>query len=312
MLMFRRFGFAVVLWLLVGSASAVPAPSASPTPVPSSDPAAEALFLQAREAWRARADVPYLRWGALIRYEHSGHIFDNWWDAWARASDGQLSMMRLVDADEDRRRLGGIPFSIFGVKIFDTNRDAEPIRIDEPRIEPTASFGILTRSFPTTPNAAEPTEEPDPAGDPYAILNPSPAPSGPLPEIGHVEANTRDYLILLAGTDHLRDGPAVHLTLQPLRNPRVNRLRNLWLDPQTHRTMQLTVAGVLDGQPYNQAEWTVHYVELDGRNYVQQVVADTPLHFGFDTTIPRFEIDFVDYHFPTDVPKYTFDKPFSI
>lgn len=300
-----------MIWLLVGSASAAPAPAPSPTPIPTSDPAAEQLFLQARDAWRARSDVPYVRYGALIRYLHNGHVFDNWWDAWARTSDGQLSLLRLVDIDEDRRRLGGIPFSIFGVKIFDTNPNAEPIRIDEPRIEPTASFGILTRSFPTTPGAPEPTEAPDPSADPYAILHPGASPSQ-LPEIGHVEANTRDYLIRLGGTDQLRDGPAIHLTLEPLRNPRVNRLRDVWIDPQTHRTMQLNVAGILDGQPYDQAEWTVYYVELDGRNYLQQVVADSPLHFGLDTTIPKFEIDFVDYHFPADVPKYTFDKPFSI
>jgi hypothetical protein len=75
--------------------------------------------------------------------------------------------------------------------------------------------------------------------------------------------------------------------------------------------MQLRVAGILNGKPYDGIDWTVHYVELDGRNYLQQVVADSPLRFGFDTVIPKFEIDFVDYHFPTDVPKYTFDKPFG-
>jgi hypothetical protein len=50
---------------------------------------------------------------------------------------------------------------------------------------------------------------------------------------------------------------------------------------------------------------------MSNRNYLQQVVADAPLRFGFDTVIPKFEIDLVDYHFPTDVPKYTFDKPFG-
>jgi hypothetical protein len=109
----------------------------------------------------------------------------------------------------------------------------------------------------------------------------------------------------------LSDGPAQHLTLQPLRQPSVNRLRELWLDPNTHRTMQIKVAGILNGKPYDEIQWTVRYVELEGRNYLQQVIADAPLHFGLDTTIPKYEIDFVDYHFPVDVPKYTFDKPFD-
>jgi len=259
--------------------------------------------LLAKDAWRARTDVPYLHYGALIRYLHNGHVFDNWWDAYARSSDGQLYLNRLVDEDEDRRRLRGIPFSIFGFQIFDTNRDAEPIRIDQPNISPTSSFGVLIRSFGTPPSPVpslkpRETPEPEPSGDDFRT-------------IGRVEANTGDYRIELAGTDTLRDGPAIHLTLEPLRTPELNRLRDLWLDPQTHRTMQLNVAGIYNGQPYNEIEWTVHYVLLDGRNYVQQIVADAPLRFGLDTVIPKFEIDLVDYHFPADVPKYTFDKPFG-
>jgi hypothetical protein len=292
-------GLACALALLSG-------PAPSPSPVPTQDAYAERLFLEAKEAWRTRADVPYLRYGALIRYLHNGHVFDNWWDVYARTSDGQLSLFRMVDPEEDRRRLSGVPFSIFGVTIFDTNPDAEPIRLDEPRIEPTGSFGIVVRPGPA------PSETPlPPAPDSSADAAPNPDTGDDLREIGRVEATTHDYRIEYVGIDTLRDGPAQHLTLQPLRQPTVNRLRELWLDPTTHRTMQIKVAGILNGKPYDGIEWTVRYVELEGRNYLQQVIADAPLHFGLDTTVPKYEIDFVDYHFPADVPKYTFDKPFD-
>jgi hypothetical protein len=300
--MLRGLVGACALVILIGSAAnGAPRPAPEPSPTATSNPEAERLFLAAKDAWRERTDVPFVRYGALIRYLHNGHVFDNWWDAYARTSDGQLSLTRLVDIDEDRRRLRGIPFSIFGFEIFDTNRDAEPIRLDQPNISPTSSFGVLLRSY-----GAPRLSSPDPLAtpDPYAG-------GDDFRTIGRVEANARDYRIEFAGTDTLRDGPAVHLTLEPLRTPQVNRLRDLWLDPQTHRTMQLNVAGIYNGQPYDQIEWTVHYVQLEGRNYVQQVVADAPLHFGLDTMIPKFEIDLVDYHFPTEVPKYTFDKPFG-
>jgi hypothetical protein len=282
---------------------AAPGPAPTPTATPTIDAQAERLFAQAKDAWRARTDVPYVRYGALIRYLHNGHVFDNWWDTTARSSDGQLDLVRLVDADEDRRRLAGIPFSIFGIKIFDTNRDAEPIRLDEPNILPSASFGIVVRA-----GAAPETPSPE---DLEQDASPDPQSTDYLRTITRVEA-IRDYRITLVGTEQLRDGPALHLKLEPLRYPRLNRLRDLWMDPQTHRTMQLNVQGILNGQPYDGILWTVHYVELEGRNYLQQVVADEPLRFGLDTIIPKFEIDFVDYHFPADVPKYTFDKPFSI
>ncbi|GAC1309695.1 MAG: hypothetical protein NVSMB21_16580 [Vulcanimicrobiaceae bacterium] len=290
------------------SAATVAAPNATPNP----DPEAERLFARARDVWRARTDVPYVRYGALVRYLHDGHVFDNWWDAKYRSSDGALSVFRLVDAVEEKHRLGGIPFSIFGLKIADTNPDAEPIRLDEPRIDPATSFGVLNRFGATFVPRATPSPRPNPANDfvaPDFTVTPSDR-ATPLREITHVEATTREYEIRSAGSELVAGARALHLTLQPLRDPKINRLRDVWLDPTTYRTVQMRVQGILNGKPYDGIGWTVHYALVEGRQYVQQIVADEPLHFGLDVTVPKFEIDFVDYRFPANVPKYTFDRPF--
>jgi len=271
--------------------------AAAPSPTPSPNAAAEALFARAKAYWQARTDVPYLRYGALVRYEHNRHVFDNWWDAYERTSDKAIGLTPLIDPVENNRRIGGVPFSIFGVKIFDTNPDAEPVRLDEPRIDPTSSFGVAG----SVANVAMP--------EPAASV-PSPAASGELREITSVAVASRAYQIELAGTERLDGVDALHLTLVPLREPAVNRLRDLWLDPTTYRTIQLNVQGILNGKPYDAVEWTVRYTLVEGREYLQQLVADEPLHFGLDTTIPRFEYDFVDYHFPPTVPQFTFDRPF--
>ena len=289
---------------------ATPAAMSSATPAP--DPEAERLVARARAAWRARTDVPFVRYGALVRYLHDGHVFDNWWDAKYRSSDGALALFRLVDAVEERHRLGGIPFSIFGLKIFDTNPDAEPIRLDEPRIDPASSFGVLDRFGATIVPRATPTPRPDPAGDfvaPDFTITPSDR-ATPLREITHVEATTRAYEIRSAGSETIAGARALHLTLVPLRDPKINRLRDLWLDPTTYRTVRMRVQGILGGKPYDGIAWTIHYALVEGRQYVQQIVADEPLHFGIDVTVPKFEIDYVDYHFPADFPKFTFDRPF--
>jgi hypothetical protein len=283
---------------LLAFTAETPAPSPSPT----SDPQAERLFQQARAVWRARTDVPYLRYGALVRYLHSGHVFDNWWDAYYRTSDGALSLTPLLDIDEQHKRLGGVPFSIFGLKIFDTNPDAEPIRLDEPRIAPSENFGILGRG--------ELLLSPRTSSQPLASPSPGPSDSGDPREIGRIEASARDYRLALAGSEMMQGVDAIHLTLEPLREPTLNRLRDIWLDPATNRTLQLNVQGILNGKPYDGVLWTVRYTVVDGREYLQQIIADAPLHFGFETTLPKFEFDFVDYHFPTDVPQFTFDRPF--
>ncbi|MGH7729308.1 MAG: hypothetical protein ACREM2_11055 [Vulcanimicrobiaceae bacterium] len=288
----RLLLLASALVLLLGAAR-VPAPSPSPSAAPTSDPRAEALFEKAKARWLARTDPPFIRYGALIRYLHHGHVFDNWWDVWYRSSDGRLAVHRIVNVAEDLRRLRGIPFSIFGLKIFDTNPDAEPIRLEEPRIAPIDSFGVVTRF----------------GSQPLAL--PDSDPSAPLQTIGTVQANAQDYQIASAGTQIIDGTTTAHLTFVPLRNPRTNRLRDLWIDPADDRTVQLTVAGLFNGEPYDEVPWLVRYVVLDHHTYVQQIIAQQPLRFGVDTIIPKMEFDFVDFHFPATVPTFTFDQPFQ-
>ncbi len=309
-----RFALAALLCVaMLGAARPTPTPEPSPppftvlpTPEPeatetvaasfgSPDPIAERYYRLARDAWRASDNVTFVHYGALVRYEHNHHVFDNWWDAYYRPSDGAFGLERLTDPDEDKRRLGGVPFSIFGVTIFDTNKDSEPISLSEPRIEPTYAFGIVPEPSPLPSGGLAP--------EPTAL--PSPGDSG-LKQIAVVASANRSYEIRYVGTSRIGDVDALHLTFTPLRDPSTYRLRELWIDPTTYRTMQLRVQGILNGEPYDKVSWIAHYVELDGHNYLQQIVADAPLHFGFGTTIPKLEFDFFDYHFPKTVPPLTF------
>jgi len=118
---------------------------------------------------------------------------------------------------------------------------------------------------------------------------------------------TRDYDVRIVGDEELRYGDSYHLKLTPLRDPRIYRLRDLWIEKTTYATMQLVVDGIFFGKPYDGVRWTVHYVPLDGRWYLQQLRGDN-LRFGLNVAIQAMEIDFVDYHFPSDVPQHTFDK----
>ena len=275
-------------------------PKPNPTPTPTPNPAAEKLFARAKDWWRARKDVPYLDYAVLLRFKHNKYIFDDWWQCKFRTKDGAIRIERLVILEDEAKRLKGFPISIFGFKIGDTNPQAEPIRPEEPFIEPTANFGVLSRYSSNVYVTSEPTENP--------LLLPSPSASATPPrEIGHVEVAGRDYDIRLVGEEELRYGRAIHLKLTPLHDPRFYRLRDLWLDTETDATVQLTVDGIYNGKPYDSVRWTVSYVPIDGHWYLQQLRGDN-LHFGLDTNVEAMEIDFVDYHFPADVPPKTFDR----
>jgi hypothetical protein len=286
---------AFVLGGLGALVAAAPAPS--PSPMPTSDPQAEALFAKAKAAWtNLPAPPPFINYGALIRYLYHGHVFDNWWDGYYRTSDAAFALNRITDEEEDRRRLAGVPFSIFSYKVFDTNPLAEPIRLDPPAISPLDSFGLLVRHAGPLPKATP---------SPEVTIQATPL-GTPLPELAVVEVIARDYRIALAGTETLQYGQTYHLTLTPLRQPAVYRLRDLWIDTTTSVTLRMRVQGLLSGKPYDGVSWTVDYVPIAGHYFVQQIKSDDPLHFGLDTVIPAMEFDFVDYRFPTNVPVGTF------
>jgi hypothetical protein len=273
-------------------------PKPNPTPTPSPDPVAEKLFAKAKEWWRTRKELPYLEYGALIRYKYKGYVHDNWWQATFRSKDGALHLERLVVLEDEARRLRGFPITIFGIRIADTNAQADAIRPEIPFIEPISNFGLLNRYSSAVIVSSEPTENP--------LLLPEPS-ATPLREVGRVEVNTRDYDVRLVGEESLRYGPAQHLKLTPLHDPKFYRLRDLWIDNATGATVQMTVDGIYNGKPYDGIRWTVRYVPLGGHWYVQQLRGDN-LHFGLDINIEAMEIDFVDYHFPTEVPKQRFER----
>jgi hypothetical protein len=253
----------------------------------------ESLFLHAKEAWRSRTEAPFVSYGVRTRYEDGGRIMDTWYQVSYRASDGALAVDR-IHLPGDEARLRGAAFSIFGVTLFDTNPDAQvATALREPAIEPAFTFGLMPRAYrsPVVPVPGDPT--------------PAPVP-GELREIGRVIAINREYRVTLVGLDHLRYGEAYHLALVPVREPRENRLRDIWIATGTFVMLQERVAGILDTKPYDAATWTITYVPLAGRMYLQQIRADDALRFG-ERHVVNFQLDFVDYRFPSRLPDYAFD-----
>ena len=113
---------------------------------------------------------------------------------------------------------------------------------------------------------------------------------------------------MLVGQEQLQYGLAYHLVLTPLHDPAIYRLRDLWIDTTNDVTLRMRIQGLLNGKPYDSVPWTVDYVPIDGHYYLQQIKCDTALRFGADTIIPAMEIDYVDYHFPANVPPVEFQK----
>jgi hypothetical protein len=284
-------------------------------------PDADAIFARAKNAWRARTEVPFVTYGLRERYEWRDRIHDNWWQVSYRSSDRSLALRRVIVAQQEDARLRGVPITLnlrlhdnpARADSVDTNPDADAFPILDPQIEPDASFGMLaherrtalvgapTSSPGAVPSLVVPGSQPSPAA--------TPSPEGtPLRELIRVEAVARDYRIELAGTERVRDVATYHLTLTPLRDPRVYRLRDLWVDSQSYVTVQLALAGLFEGKPYDDARWIVSYVPIEGRYYVGQIKTDDQLRFGADRFVTGLQFDFVQYAFPQSIPSVIFDR----
>lgn len=312
--------------LLVGNARAE---SPAAPGAPAFTPSADAIFSAAKGAWRSRREAPFVAYNLRERYRWRGRTHDNWWQVSYRDADRALALRRIIVMEDEHERLKGASIginlkfhkSVAKADSFDTNANADAFPILEPQIEPNASFGLLKREakmslvgratpWPGT-NPEDAAQSPLPA--PTASASPAPAATAnvlatekPLREVARVEAVARDYTIAFAGNEHVRGTETYHLALTPLRNPHVYRLRDLWVDSVTYATVQLSVQGLFEGKPYDDARWTVAFAPIDGRYYVQQIRTDDSLRFGMDRIVTGLEFDFVAYAFPEAIPGMTF------
>jgi hypothetical protein len=287
----------------------------------SPQPDAEAIFARAKSVWLARSEVPFVTYNLLERYSWRGRPHENWWQCAYRGADRAVAVVRTVAREAEETRLKGAPVKLSlhfrmgstSADQLDSNPNADAFPILDPLLEPNSSFGLIRREprprlgMDTASAAASPSAH----AQSTPAATPLPDPRGtPLREITRVEAAAHDYRIALVGTDRLRYGESYHLALTPLHDPGTLRLRDLWIATDTYATLQISVSGLFDGKPYDAARWTVSYVPVDGRFYVQQIKTEDTLRFGLDRYVDGLEFDFVQYGFPETIPDLAFRRFF--
>ena len=100
-----------------------------------------------------------------------------------------------------------------------------------------------------------------------------------LKTIGKVAVVSRTYAIRCDPALTPDEG-AMHLLLEPLRDPRNNRLREMWIDPLTNRTLRIRTAGNFRDGPALHCDWSIAFTMIGGVNYIAKEVALGPLDYG--------------------------------
>jgi hypothetical protein len=97
---------------------------------------------------------------------------------------------------------------------------------------------------------------------------PSPQADGSLRVIAIVSSGAPDYRVSLIDTPLLDGVPMYHLGLTPLRKPKDNRLRELWVGSSDYLPRKAIVSGNFTLAPLVDVPWTVDFSILGGAPYI--------------------------------------------
>jgi hypothetical protein len=149
----------------------------------------------------------------------------------------------------------------------------------EPLLEPTYMFGIRYR----------------PAGRSPMLLRGSSS----LRTIAIVSTQAPDYRVALIDTPAIDGMPTYHLGLSPVRNPKANRLRQLWVGANDYLPKKAVIAGNFTLAPLVDVPWTVDFSIINGAPFVTRESTADPLYLAHRRVVRDAVIAFNDIREPS-------------
>ncbi len=115
-----------------------------------------------------------------------------------------------------------------------------------------------------------------------------------LPVIVTVSSQSRDYDVALLETPVVDGVPTYHLKLTPLRRPKENRLRELWIGTSDYLPRRAVLAGNFTLAPLVDVPWAVDFAVVDGAPYVSRENTTTTLYLSHRRVVRDATIAFED------------------
>jgi hypothetical protein len=122
----------------------------------------------------------------------------------------------------------------------------------------------------------------------------APEAEGSLRVIAIVSSRAPDYRVSLIDTPLLDGVPTYHLGLTPLRKPKDNRLRELWIGTGDYLPRKAIVAGNFTLAPLVDVPWSVDFSILDGAPYITRETAGDTLYLPHHRVVREATIAFED------------------
>lgn len=137
------------------------------------------------------------------------------------------------------------------------------------------------------------------------VLNGSTDDGSRLRVIATVSSQSPEYRVSLVGEPTVDGVPTYHLALQPLRRPKDNRLRELWVGTADHLPRRATVAGNFTMAPLVDVPWSIDFSVAGGAPYVSRESTPVTLYLAHHRVVRNAVVAFDDVHEPAglyDIP----------
>ncbi len=252
---------------------------------PQTDP--YAVFARARAVWAAQRYPAHLSYTVAVAVTERGvdksKHYHLTYDAQSdiinvnAVSDEELAapvQARGFTIHLQPRRQGRV---LFDKKVGNPGEAVDYLGI--PRVAPTYSFGMSKHAREDGRNdEALINDIRSEFNDPMpAVKTQQLEANGKLKAIAVVTSRAQTYTIRLAGIDAIDGHDCYHLAMQPVRNSRDLRLREVWVDMQTFATRRLVNAGNFTG---SNVPWLITFDDAYGALYIASETALLPIAVG--------------------------------
>jgi hypothetical protein len=245
-----------------------------------------ATFSAARDAWPVASYPRYATYATVITFRIGSQPIQRTW----RTVEDLHRRVVHADAFSDEEAahpyvphginvgLGGITSTPSqggsqlppGIQQPDAKLPEGAVMNNDPSADP---FGMLTFAVNQDWGISRRAPQITTASDATDVGGPEPT----LPRIGGTGTEAKIYNVTSLGTTTENGVALVHLGLQPLKDPKRYRLRELWLDPTTRFPVHAIVAGIANHDPLDTVRWRVDYKTIDGVPYIDKETALEPI-----------------------------------
>jgi hypothetical protein len=233
---------------------------------------AYALFLQARAAVTRVRYPQHIDYTIAVDGIDGGTPSSNHYRAGCDPKDGTIRLFSISDEQLAHPPTPhGVNFSVtlgiciamggcVGTRVPVGHPAPYQDLIGEPLLSPTYMFGLEYRGTST----AEPPS----------------SSTGPWPIIAIVSSQAREYRVTLVDMPSIDGTATYHLRLAPLRKPKDNRLRELWIGTSDYLPRRAIVSGNFTVAPLVDVPWNIDFSVVDGRPFVASESAEETLYLA--------------------------------